>query len=125
MRGEGKFVDDVDFLAGRRCGDRGIGVAIVANDFAGLGRVVDKLLAQRLRTIRGVGAFVPGDVERAAALHCGPGIVGENDDTAGAESALGDGIDRDHVANAGDGFGFRASNFEGLPPKTGQRAMTA
>ena len=59
VRGEGKFVNGFHFFCG--CSNRGVRIAIVANDFARLARICQKLLVQALGGFCGVRAFVPVD----------------------------------------------------------------
>src|SRR5262249_49962972 len=77
-----------------------------------LGGVVEKLLVQGFRGFVGVGAIVPLDFERVAALNGGPGIVGDDRDTARAECAFAHWINGKDIADAGDGLGF--GGVEGL-----------
>ena len=102
--GEGQLVDDFDFLCGGA--ESGIGVAIIAYDFSWLGGILDEVLAQRLAGFAGVGAFVPSDFERLAALNGGPGIICEDDDAAGGEGAFTDSVDGDYVADTGNSLGL-------------------
>ena len=63
--------------------------------------------------------FVPGDVEGFAALHGGPGICRDDDHAAGGECAFADGIDRENILYAGDGFGFGGVELRGLAAEDG------
>ena len=106
VRGEREFVSGFDFFRGRS--ERRVGVAIVANDLAGLRGVVEKLLVQRCRGFaRRAAPSSQVILQSFAALHGGPGIIGDDGDAAGSERARGHWIDGENVANASDGFGFR------------------
>src|SRR6266436_8312228 len=104
VTGKGKFVGGFDLFRGS--GERRIRVTVVADDFTGLGSIIQKLLAQRIRGFRGGGTFVPSDLQRFAALDGGPGIVGEHDNSTGREGARADGIDGDNVLNSRNCFAF-------------------
>src|SRR5262249_43467493 len=101
---EGKFVGTVNLFSGR--GDRSIGVAIIAIGLAGLRRMIEELFVQRFRRFARVRSVVPFDLQRFAALHGGPGIVGDDGNAAGRERALADRFDREDVAHAGHTLGL-------------------
>src|SRR4029077_5360429 len=82
-------------------------------------RIFDEMGAQRFAGFSGVGAFIPSDIERFAALDGGPGITGEHYDTAGGERALADSVDGDDVAHAGNGFGLGSVKLRDLAAEDG------
>src|SRR2546426_9731888 len=104
MGGKREFVGSFDFFRG--AGESRIRVTIVADDFAGLGGVIQKLFAKLIRGFRGGGTFVPSDLQRFASLHGGPGIIGEHDNTTGCERARADRSDSADVPDTRYGSVF-------------------
>ena len=70
------------------------------------GGVGYELFAQLFAGFGGGGAFVPLYFESFAALHGGPGIVGDDGDAAVGGSAAAAGFELNDVADSGNGFGF-------------------
>ena len=98
VRGKREFVDCLHFL--RSAGQRCVCVAVIAYDFARFRRILNKLVVQPFRRFRCVRSFIPGNLQRFAALHCRPRIVRQHGHTACRKRALGDGINRDYILYA-------------------------
>ena len=95
MRQKRNFVDGLDFSRGVL--DLCLGIAVLSRDVSGPAGALRKQFADRLARGRGVGAFVPLHIERPAALHRRPRVVGDHGDAA---------RDLRHVLDARNGFGF-------------------
>ncbi len=65
-----------------RAGERGVGVALLADHLAGLGRGRRHLLVVLLAVVDAVRAVVPLDLQRLATLDRRPGVVGDHRDAA-------------------------------------------
>jgi hypothetical protein len=106
MRSERELIGAIDFSSGRS--DRRICIAIVANDFAGLCRVVEELLMQCCRRFACVRPVIPFHLQSFASLYRRLGIVGYNGDSASCERSGGYRIDCKNFPNPSHGFSFRS-----------------
>ncbi len=78
VREERDFVGGFDFLGSG--GENGVGVTILARDGAGFFRGRQIKFSNRIAGVGSVRAFVPGDLQRAAAFHGGPGVIRDHGD---------------------------------------------
>ncbi len=91
------FVSSFHFLG--RARERRVGVAIFPRDGAGFFSSSEIELANGVAGVRGVRAFLPGDLQRAPAFHRGPGVV-RDDGNAGRNLQ--------NLLYAANGFRFRS-----------------
>ena len=120
---EGKCVDSLDAL----CRGQGVGVATaqLGRPRRRAGEGLLHLAVQRLGRFVGVGSEVPGDAEGVATLDGGPGGGGHDYDTARGEDAVSTGGNFEDLRTPGVASALEVSKLAGVPPKVGQRAITA
>src|SRR5216684_3701991 len=92
----GNFVSGFHSLS--RAGKHRVGVAIFPRDGAGLFSSSKIELSNGVAGVCGVGAFVPGDLQCAPALHRGPGVVRDDGNS---------GRNLQNLLYAANGFRFR------------------
>ena len=108
VRKIGRFVDGLELF--RAAGQRRVGIAIVARHRAGLCGEIHEQFANAGAAEIGVLALVILNLQRAAAFHGGPGVVGDNGHAV---------RDLDHIFHAGNSLGFCGVETCHLPAEDG------